>query len=115
MAGPNGFMGRGGRFGQSGNTADSLGNSFQGPSIEAGITKLATEEEYKVFTLECREKKGRFGKVTIWENVAAPGKTLSEKAPKYRGEIRIEDYSFSIQLWGDAHQGGCFTGGLARN
>ena len=97
------------------NPVDTLGNSFQGPSIEAGITTLAKEEEFKVFTLECREKKGRFGKVTIWENVAAPGKTLSEKAPKYRGEIRIGDYSFPIQLWGDAHQGGCFTGGLARN
>ena len=100
---------------QQGNPVDTLGNSFQGPSIETGISKLTHEEEFKVFTLECREKKGKFGKVSIWENVAAPGKTLSEKAPKFRGEIRIGDYSFPIQLWADMHQGGCFTGSLARN
>lgn len=116
MAGRSGFSNQGGYKGyQRAGPPDSLAGSFQGPSLDTAMPKPVMEDECKTFVLECREKKGKFGKVSIWENVAAPGKTLSERAPKFRGELRIGDYVFPLNLWGDTNQAGSFTGSLARN
>ncbi len=109
-----------GSFAQGGNVGygqqpTPYTQGFQAPNPDMNVPTMIPEDQPRIFHLECYEKKGKIGKLTVYENTGNGDKKPSERAPKFKGQIRIGDTIFDVNLWADKVTAGCFSGPIQRS
>ncbi len=112
----NGAFAQGGGFTNTGYTQQFTSPDVNIPMLSNNAMQVEVprqEEPCRSFSLECVERKGKIGKLFLRENVGTGDKKPSDRAPKFKGEIRIGHYVFSVQVWPDKKGDGALSGPIS--
>ncbi len=115
-------MSKGGNFRTFGKNAyNGSGYSQQFTSPDVQIPMLANgnstpmeivskSDDCRSLSLDIVERKGKIGKLYLRENLGFGDKKPSDRAPRWKGDLKIGMYTFSVQLWASKTGDGTFSG-----